>query len=207
MKLQGKAPRVQPTEVRPTRGPSLLVWKRRCRQNVRADISHRHQRLIQQESAAKDQAITNAITAKNGAEEERRRANRISYASDMIGAYQALQLDNLGLARTLRQRHADDSATADLRNWEWRGLSLSCEGDYIEALRGYRDWTLCEGAFGSWLVVKVDDGLEIRELTTREVVKKSKQVIHQTWAASRTAVPDRYSALPNVRPRGKDRTS
>ncbi|MEZ6121099.1 MAG: serine/threonine-protein kinase [Pirellulaceae bacterium] len=133
----------------------------------------RRQQLVLEASVAKDTAIANAISAKYEAEEERKRANHVSYATDMLGAFQALQRNHLGFAKMLLQRHGDTSATASLRNWEWKALSFLCQPDSLDTLVGQRwTWAICDGEFGSWLAAGSDDGMEFRHLATRELVKR-----------------------------------
>lgn len=94
--------------------------------------------------------IEEAQEARTRAEDERQRIRELAYASDMNGAYQALQLNDLGRARVLLERHLPDREDEDLRGWEWRALWKMSQTGAI-AMFG-------DGAWGIWRISVSPDG-------------------------------------------------
>ena len=105
------------------------------------------------EMVAKKNAVRVAVRAKERAEAERLQSKRIAYASDMKGADQALQLNDLGLARFYLDRNVPAMGGSDLRHWEWRALWRSSRGDAILSFGEETDRyeSVCVSADGKWV--------------------------------------------------------
>src|SRR5262249_5064101 len=101
-----------------------------------AFVARKAQRLAEIARNGELRQRLTAESAQSAAETERERANaqarkaseneqrsrRLLYASDMNLAQQALNLNNLGKARRLLERHRPQPGEEDLRGWEWRYL-------------------------------------------------------------------------------------
>ena len=121
---------------------------------------------LAEEVVAKEHAVDEAL-------EEKLRATRIAYGSDMNGAYQALQMHNLGLARTYLNRNLPAPDGTDLRHWEWRALRRLCRGDALRTVDYPGDhWGLRISSDGKWLATGAGSGtLHIWNLETRTPVR------------------------------------
>ena len=78
-----------------------------------------------------------AETARQEETAQRRKAEALTYASDMSLAQQALAIDDLGRARRLLEAHRPGPGQVDLRGWEWRYLWQECRSDAISELCRY----------------------------------------------------------------------
>ncbi|NGO40481.1 protein kinase [Limisphaera ngatamarikiensis] len=121
-------------------GFSLTLWQSRekSRAYERALQAEREQTRLRQE----------AETARREAEARAHIARLSAYAADMNLVQQALAANNLGRARELLDRHrpaprthahpalTPDTASPDLRGWEWRHLWQLCQSDAL--------FTLCQ---------------------------------------------------------------
>ena len=62
-------------------------------------------------------------------EKNRASAQAAAYAAEINLAHHALQVNNLGRARELLDRHRPEAGQEDLRGWEWRHLWGRCQSD------------------------------------------------------------------------------
>lgn len=105
-------------------------------------------------------ALDEANKATDQARAERLWAKRISYATDMNAADQALRLNNLGLASFYVDRNAPGADGIDLRNWEWRALWQQSRGNMISKYREENDRydTIAMSADGKWIATGGQQG-------------------------------------------------
>lgn len=71
------------------------------------------------------------------AEQNAQAARERLYAADINLAHQALQADNLRLARTLLQHHIPQPGQPDLRGFEWRYLWQQCRSEELFSMEGH----------------------------------------------------------------------
>lgn len=100
-------------------------WQARQTEQVRG--------LADENLALAERAETNATLAEQNAQAARERL----YAADINLAHQALQADNLRLARTLLQHHLPQPGQPDLRGFEWRYLWQRCRSEELFSLTGH----------------------------------------------------------------------
>ena len=101
------------------------------------------------------------------------RARHTAYTSDMNLAQQALQMNNLGRASAILNRHRPNPGQSDLRGWEWRYLWRLCQSDALLTLchRSNRVYSVAFSHQGQFLAVQ--DGsseVSVWNLTTRQPV-------------------------------------
>ncbi|MCC7373183.1 MAG: serine/threonine protein kinase [Verrucomicrobiales bacterium] len=82
------------------------------------------------------EARANETRLRRQAQAQESVARRMAYTSDMNLAQQALQVNNLGRARVILNRHRPKPGESDLRGWEWRYLWRLCRSDAL--------FTLCQ---------------------------------------------------------------
>src|SRR5678815_5132465 len=70
------------------------------------------------------------------AEQSAAQARRLLYVADINLAQQSLELNLLGRARHLLDRHRPQPGQEDLRGWEWRWLWQQCRGDAVVLTHG-----------------------------------------------------------------------
>jgi WD40 repeat protein len=104
-------------------------------------------------------------------------ARRTAYNSDMNLAQQALQLNNIGRAMEILNRHRPKPGEIDPRGWEWRFLWRSCQSDALFTLC-HRPDEIFSVSFthdGRYLAVG-DEGSEVSvwELVSRKRVMSRK---------------------------------
>jgi eukaryotic-like serine/threonine-protein kinase len=116
-------------------------------QAVRATQASREQSRLRQEAVAA-QAKETSLRQEAVAAQEREAAlrheaesrelytRRLSYASDMSLAQQALAMNDLGRARRLLEAHRPAPGEVDLRGWEWRYLWQECR-DWRRQIPGF----------------------------------------------------------------------
>ena len=100
---------------------------------------------------------------------EKLRTREVAYASDIHSAYQALRLNNLGLAKRIVNRNREFPDGPDLRNWEWRALWLQCRGDEISTFGDRRDsiTSIQYSPDGKWLAVgEAEEGIRVWDIAT-----------------------------------------
>ena len=113
------------------------------------------------------------------ADTQRQRAEAYLYDADMVLAQQALELDNIGRARELLQKHQPAAtgdapqtspSSLDLRGWEWRYLWGRCRGDELYTLGSHRRavTSVVFSDDGSLLATSSQDGsVKTWDMTTR----------------------------------------
>jgi serine/threonine protein kinase/WD40 repeat protein len=141
-------------------GGTFSTW-----QAIRATrAEHAQSSLRVRESVLRQRAETQELAA-------RRRA----YAADMKLLQQALQTDNLGLAKSLLDRQRPGNGEVDLRGWEWRYLWQLCQSEAAATItrKPHPVPSLSISSDGSWLAVGQDDGGEISvwNLRTRHEIR------------------------------------
>ncbi|MBX3732908.1 MAG: protein kinase [Verrucomicrobiae bacterium] len=101
-------------------------------------------------------------------------ARRQAYASDMNLIQRSLELNNLGRARRLLDRHRPEAGEVDLRGWEWRYLWQLTRNGSLTTLtnRPVRGFSLSFSSDGSGLVAGWSDGrLELWNVVARSLVR------------------------------------
>lgn len=95
------------------------------------------------------------------------------YAADINLAHQALQADNLRLARSLLQNHVPQPGQPDLRGFEWRYLWQQCRSEELFSLPGHTNTArvLAFSPDGQRIAVGGDSGTTmILDLGTRQKI-------------------------------------
>jgi len=117
-----------------------------------------------------------AVAAQEKEAAQRRKAEALTYASDMSLAQQALSQNNLGRAQALLDRHRPKPGEKDLRGWEWRYLWQQCQSDALFALcqQSSQIWSLAVSPAGKWLAVGefYGGGLSVWDLVTRQEIAR-----------------------------------
>lgn len=96
------------------------------------------------------------------------------YAADINLAYQALQADNLRLARSLLQNHVPQPGQPDLRGFEWRYLWQQCRSEELFSIRAHMNEArvLAFAPDGRRVVVGGIDGItKVLDLQLRREIK------------------------------------
>jgi WD40 repeat protein len=122
------------------------------------------------ETAQRVLAESNAAKAR----ENETQSRRLLYAADMNLAQQAVQLNNLGRARRLLERHRPAPGEEDLRGWEWRYLWQQCRSDALAALakRPARGFSVSFSPDGTLLAAGYFDGrIELWDVSRRILLK------------------------------------
>jgi serine/threonine protein kinase/WD40 repeat protein len=128
------------------------------------------------EQARADEASQRQLAEANAAKAEanERHSQRLLYAADMNLAQQALQLNNLGRARRLLDRHRPAAGEEDQRGWEWRYLWQQCQSDALAMLakRPARGFSVSFSPDGNRLAAGYWDGrVELWDVPRRVLLK------------------------------------
>jgi WD40 repeat protein/tRNA A-37 threonylcarbamoyl transferase component Bud32 len=114
-------------------GIGVSTWQAiRATRATKGEIAQRVAAQTAQTKAESEQQRANTQAQK--ASESEQRARRLLYASDMNLAHQALELNNVGKARRLLDRHRPKPGEEDLRGWEWRYLWQLTRGSALVTL-------------------------------------------------------------------------
>jgi WD40 repeat protein len=110
------------------------------------------------------------------AEAQELAAQRIAYASDMHALQRALEMDNLGRARELLNRHRPKPGELDLRGWEWRYLWQFCQSDARSVVKEANENSIRSVAAsfdGKWVAAGslVGGELSVFNLQTKEEIR------------------------------------
>lgn len=179
--LEGK-----PIQGRPV-GPAGKLWRWCRRKPVVAGMTTAVIALLLTVTALSLMAARRIAAEARRAEANARNLRLNLYVSDMNVAYQAIQDNNLGLARQIirqylpvvqggqsgaaRQAHAGQEE--DLRGWEWRYLWGLCRGDSIATFRGHSKSVTCAvlSSDGRTLVTaSFDRTVRIWDVATRRTI-------------------------------------
>jgi WD40 repeat protein/serine/threonine protein kinase len=131
---------------------------------------------LRTEQARANEAAQRAVAETNAAKarESDTQSRRLLYAADMNLAQQAVQLNNLGRARRLLERHRPAAGEEDLRGWEWRYLWQQCRSDALAVLakRPARGFSVSFSPDGSRLAAGYFDGrIELWDVSRRVLVQ------------------------------------
>ncbi len=100
------------------------------------------------------------------------KGRRFLYAADMSLANQSLEINNIGRARQLLDRHRPGPGEIDLRGWEWRYLWQQCRTDAFAMLTRREDvraFTVSFSPDSRWLAVGFSDGqVELWDIVKRQ---------------------------------------
>jgi WD40 repeat protein/tRNA A-37 threonylcarbamoyl transferase component Bud32 len=91
-------------------------------------------RKAQEAGASEAKHRQAAEQARQQAQAQESVARRTAYNSDLNLAQQALQMNNLGRASEILNRHRPKPGESDLRGWEWRYLWRFCRSDALFTL-------------------------------------------------------------------------
>jgi serine/threonine protein kinase/WD40 repeat protein len=122
-----------------------------------------------------NRARQTAVMASNNETRLRRLADRRVYAADMKLAQRALEVNNLGGALRLLNRHRPtDKSQPDLRGWEWRYLWGQCQSDADDVFcKTSSIMSLAVSADGAWLATGLDStGVSIWDRSTRREIER-----------------------------------
>jgi WD40 repeat protein len=116
------------------------------------------------------------VTLRREAEAQELAAKRVAYASDMNALQRALDMDNLGRARELLNRHRPKPGEVDLRGWEWRYLWQFCQSDAQSVVKEANDNSIRSVAAsfdGKWVAAGslVGGELSVFNLQTKEEIR------------------------------------
>jgi len=164
-------------------GISVSTWQAIEANNARK--AEKDQRLAAQaaESMAvakrreAEQAQVAAEIARVGEASQRRRAEARTYAGDMNLAQQAVNADNLALARQLLDRYRPQPGQPDRRGWEWRYLWQQSRSDALHTLcrQQGRITGLELSHNGQWLAIRTSAGrVSVWNLPSRREVLRAK---------------------------------
>jgi len=151
--------RHEPIVARPATGPERLAkWVRR--HPVVAGLTAAVAISLLGGLAATSWQAQRANRASAEARAVAAEARRQAYASDMNLAQRSLELNNLGRARRLLDRHRPDAGEEDLRGWEWRHLWQLTRNGSLATLtnRLARGFSLSFSPDGTSLVAGWSDG-------------------------------------------------
>jgi WD40 repeat protein len=125
------------------------LWQARQTEQMR--------QLADENLALARQAETNATRARENEAAARERL----YAADINLAHQALQADNLRLARALLRNHVPTPGEPDLRGFEWRYLWHQTRSEDVTSLKVYTNsaWVFAFAPDGRTVAVGANDGV------------------------------------------------
>jgi serine/threonine protein kinase/WD40 repeat protein len=139
-----------------------IVARRSQRETELARTGERQQRLEADAHARKSS-------------ESQQYSRRLLYATDMNLVQQSLNLNNLGRARRLLDRHRPTAGEEDLRGWEWRyfwRLSRSSVLATLDSRSRQHGWSVSFSRDGAHLVVGWLDGrVDLWDVGSRRLVR------------------------------------
>ncbi|MHC1763340.1 MAG: protein kinase [Verrucomicrobiia bacterium] len=137
-------------------GSAWQAW-RATQSEARAEAER--QEAVQARTAETEQRLRADAQAEKATTSEQR-SRRLLYASDMSMAQQALNLNDLGRARRLLDRHRPQPGQEDLPGWEWRYLWQLTRSSALITLtnRPVRGWSVSFSPDGTRLAVGWEDG-------------------------------------------------
>ena len=186
-------------------GISVSTW-----QMIRATAAEREQSRLRERAEAQhreaqearvsetkhrqlaEQAQQNEARLRQQAQAQELVARRMAYASDMNLAQQSLQLNNLGQARGILNRHRPKPGESDLRGWEWRYLWRLCRSDAL--------FTLCQKSNRVYAVSFSHDGQLLAVQDTSSEVSVWDLASRKPILSRRTEVAKQRIAFSPVTP-------
>jgi len=135
------------------------AWQAVRASRLRVKAEAKEQQALQAQASEIEQRQRADAQARKALESELQ-SRRLLYATDMSFAQQALELNNLGRARRLLDRHRPQAGEVDLRGWEWRYLWQLTRGSALVTLtnRPTRGMSVSFSPDGSRLAVGWLDG-------------------------------------------------
>jgi WD40 repeat protein/predicted Ser/Thr protein kinase len=143
-----------------------------------------------------------AVEARRDETQLRLQSDRRVYAADMNLVQRALDVNDIGNALNLLNRHRPKGASnVDLRGWEWRYLWSQCQSDAdsVFCQTADRITSLSASHDGAWLAIGlVNTGVSIRDRETQkeiEFLPASGQVVRVAFSPRERLLA--YSDVPN----------
>ena len=141
--------------------------------SARLDAESRRTEADNARKAETEQRVLAESSAAQAKENETH-SRKLLYAADMNLAQQSLQMNNVGRARRLLDRHRPAPGEEDLRGWEWRYLWQQCRSDALATLatRSARGFSVSFSPDGTLLAAGYLDGrIELWDVVRRVLLK------------------------------------